>query len=157
MGVSVPVIAHGGALADLPGGVKGYPLFTGGGTERLDGVERLAHIPPAGGRNVFRNPILEGIAAVEKLLRLAEGTHHRPRRLGRLDRPELKDGAARKNRAIDIKIGIFRRRGDQGDAAILDRFEQRLLLLFIEILDLVEVEQNAAASIKGIPHGQRPP
>lgn len=112
MGVSVPVIAHGGALADLPGGVEGHLLLTGGGTESLDGVERLAHIPPAGGRNVFRNPILEGIAAVKKLLRLAKGAHHRPRHLGRLDRPELKDGAARKNRAIDIKIGIFRRRGD---------------------------------------------
>ena len=34
--------------------------------------------------------------------------------------------------------------GDQGDAAVLDTFQQALLLLFVQVLDLVQIQQNAA-------------
>ena len=59
---------------------------------------------------------------------------------------ELKHRRSAENSVEHAEIGVFRRRGDERDAPVLDKFQQRLLLLFIEILDLVEIQQHAAGS-----------
>ena len=38
-----------------------------------------------------------------------------------------------------VEIGVFRGRGDQGDLTVLDELQQGLLLLFVEVLNLIQV------------------
>ena len=64
--------------------------------------------------------------------------------------PELKNGAARKDGVVDVKIGVFRGGGDEGDAAVLDKLQQGLLLLFVKILDLVQIQQCTGGTEKRI-------
>ena len=45
---------------------------------------------------------------------------------------------------VDDEIGVLGRRANQRYAAVLNIFEQALLLLFVEILDLVNVQNDAA-------------
>ena len=79
---------------------------------------------------------------------------HRPpdrmQNLFRLHRFELKHGGAGEDRVVDIEIGVLGGGGDQRDLSIFDEFQQRLLLLFGEILDLVEIQQRAARRQEGV-------
>ena len=54
-----------------------------------------------------------------------------------------KDSTAREHSVVYIEVGVFGGGGDQRDGAVLDELEKALLLLFVEVLDLVEVEQDA--------------
>ena len=45
---------------------------------------------------------------------------------------------------IYIKVGVFRGGGNEGDSALLNTFQQALLLTLVKILDLVQIQQNAA-------------
>ena len=47
-------------------------------------------------------------------------------------------------RIIDVKIRVLGRGGDEGHAAVLDALQQALLLLFVQVLDLVQIQQDAA-------------
>ena len=60
-------------------------------------------------------------------------------------RLELKHRAARKQGVIDIKIRVLGGGGDQRDGTLLHTFQQALLLALVEILNLVQIQQNAAA------------
>jgi len=64
--------------------------------------------------------------------------------LRRRHAPEFKDRRAGKQRRVDGEIGVLGRRANQRYAAVLNIFEQALLLLFVEILDLVNVQNDAA-------------
>ena len=68
--------------------------------------------------------------------------------LGGIHRLELKNGAAAENGIVDIEIRIFGGGGNEGNGAILNVLQQRLLLLFIEILDLIQVQHHTAHGIK---------
>ena len=63
---------------------------------------------------------------------------------------ELEHRAAAEHCVVDVEIRVFRRGGDDRDAAVLHEFEQRLLLLFVEILDLVKIQQHAAGREHGV-------
>ena len=69
--------------------------------------------------------------------------------LGR-DGLELKNGGAAQNGVIDIKVGVLSSGGDEGDASVLDVFQKGLLLFFVEVLDLVQIEQHAVVADDGI-------
>ena len=58
--------------------------------------------------------------------------------LARLDLLELEHRRAREQRVVNIEKRILRRGRDERDGAVLHE-----LLLFVEILNFVEVEQNA--------------
>ena len=73
-------------------------------------------------------------------------SEHRPFQLRRTDGFEFKHRAARHDRRINVKIRIFRRGSDKRDSAVFYIFQKRLLLLFIEILHLVKIQQNAVRS-----------
>ena len=87
------------------------------------------------------------------LLQIAHGAANCLLHARRRDRLELKDRASGQNGVIDVEIWILRRGCDQGDLSVFDVFQQRLLLLFIEVLDLVEIEQNAVRSQKRVQLG----
>ena len=145
--VPVPVIAHRAPLGKflrplhrhLPPARLG-PVGRQG--QHLDRIERLPHVPAAGPGDMCFH--FGG-----NLNRDAQFRFHRRKPpvdrffyLGRLDRLELEDGAAGEHRPVDVEIGVFGGGGDQGDPAVLDILQQRLLLLFVEVLDLVEVEDD---------------
>ena len=54
------------------------------------------------------------------------------------------------NRVEHAEIRVLGRGGDERDAPVLDEFQQRLLLLFVEILDLIEIQQHAAGGEHGV-------
>ena len=57
-------------------------------------------------------------------------------------RTEFKDRGAGEKGTVNGNIRVFRSRGNQGDASILDVFQQGLLLLPVEILNFVQIEEN---------------
>src|SRR5699024_996502 len=74
-----------------------------------------------------------------------------------LDRLELEDRRAAQDRVVHVEVRVFRRGGDQRDAAVFDELEQRLLLFLIEILDLVEVKQHAVHRLQRVDLGDDVP
>ena len=62
-----------------------------------------------------------------------------------LELAELVDLAAREQRRVHLEVGVLGRRADQGDEALLDRRQERVLLRLVEAVDLVEEEDGAPA------------
>ena len=78
---------------------------------------------------------------------------HRGHDLGGGHGLELEHGAAREQGVVDVEIGVLGGGGDERYAAVLDELEEALLLLFVEVLYLVEVEQHAAGGEHGVELG----
>ena len=152
--VSVPVVAHGAALREALGvfqrdgqdAVFHLPC----GKKQLHRVQSLAYIAAAGGGNISHGLRLdmsrEAVFFRQEVYAAADGLLN----LSCRNRFELEDRAPGENGVIDVKIGVFRRGCDQSDLAILYEFQQALLLLLGEILNLIQVEQNAVGGQKRI-------
>ena len=54
-------------------------------------------------------------------------------------RLELEHRAAGQQGVIDVEIGILGGAGDHGDLAVLQKLQQALLLLLVEVLDLIQI------------------
>ena len=141
--VPIPVIAHGTALGHSSG-ILQCDAVGGRGKQQLHRVQGLAHVAAAGRRNPRRHAILQP----QGCLPPAVGDLHRPaHRLLRLlggDGLELKDRGAAQNGVEHAEIGVFRGGSDQRDASVFNEFQQRLLLFFVEILDLVQIQQHTS-------------
>ena len=155
--VAVAVIAHRAALGDGFRIVEAYEhlvaVRSGCRKQQLDRVERLAHIAAAGPAYPLHDARL-------KLRRFTlalgeDGKRAHNGRLGLLRRNglELEHRRAAEDSAEHAEIGVFRRRGDERDAPVLDKLQQRLLLLFVEILDLVKIQQHSAGSQQRVKLG----
>ena len=152
--VPLAVIAHGAALRHGAGVVRReHDLSVDarrGGEQKLHGVERLAHVAAAALRHerhdLVRAVGLNALAPGKQ----PHGAAHRAFRVARRDRLELKHRAAREDGVVYIEVRVFRRGRDERDRAVLDEFEQALLLLFIEVLDLVEIQKNAVRREHGV-------
>ena len=120
---------------------------------KLEGVHRLSHVAAAACRNFCGTAVLEGDFDILLLREQFSGADHGALNLLRLDGLELKNRRAAENRVVDVEIRVLGGRGNQGDAAVLYVFEQGLLLLFIEVLYLVEIEQDSVEPLKGIEPG----
>ena len=146
MVVSLPVVPHGGALRHRLGIGQGdhQPLLLppGGAEQQLHRVHGLAHIAPAGGGNVFPHAILAVHLRAQALPHEPDTPVDGGQHVGGLDGLEFKHGRPAEHRIIHVKIGVLRGGGDQGDLAILHKFQQRLLLLLVEVLNLVQIEQH---------------
>ncbi len=60
---------------------------------------------------------------------------------------ELKHRAAGQQRVIYVEVGVLGGGGNQRDGAVLHAFQQALLLSFVQVLDLVQIQQNAARTL----------
>ena len=98
-------------------------------------------------------PNLSGLTDQREDLREGDGVsvtvrsirpEHRRADLLRRDGFELKYAAAGKQRVVHIEKRIFRGGSDEGQGSVLHKFQQALLLLFVEILDLIQIQQDAA-------------
>ncbi len=152
--VSVPIIAEGRLLSHQFGVLQGHRHHAvhllASGTEQLRPVDGLAHIAAAGGGQVIPHIIrcLDGHAVA--LLQQPEGTVYRRSNLLGRDRFELKDGGAGEDGIENGEVGVLRGGSDDGDLAVLHELQQGLLLLFIEILDLIQVEQHPVGRQQGV-------
>ena len=81
----------------------------------------------------------------EALGRAAQAVGH----VGGSEGFEFKHGAPAEQRVVDVEIGVLGGGGDEGDGAVLDALQQALLLLFVQILYLVQIEQQAALALQG--------
>ena len=65
-------------------------------------------------------------------------------------RLKFKNRAAGQECVVDIEIRVLCGRGDQGDLAVFQEFQQALLLLLIEILYLIQVQQDTVGGHHGV-------
>ena len=148
--VAAPVIAHGAALGHLLHIGKGQSQRPVPGlcrlTEELHRVDGLAHIAAAGGGNGAGHPLLPAERQGGAGLLDGKRPLHRDLHLLRLHGLELKDRGPGEEGAVDIEIGVLRGGGDEGQLTVLHEFQQGLLLLLVEVLDLIQVEEDAAGS-----------
>ena len=79
-------------------------------------------------------------------IEMIQGAAEHLEALGGRDGLEFKEGGAGDNGVVDVEMGVFGGGGDEGDAAVLHVLQKGLLLLTVEVLDLVQVEQDAARS-----------
>ena len=147
-GVAAPVVPHGAALGQRLGvrfrqqqrSVLGNCRLA----EQLHGVDGLPHIAAAALSHQRRDLRLPRQGQGHPGLHDLQGPKHCRADLLRRDGFELKYAAAGKQRVIHIEKGIFRGGGDEGQGPVLHKFQQALLLLFVEILDLIQIQQDAA-------------
>ena len=151
------VVPHGRALRHLLRVGHGEPdhaVFGAcGRIEKFDGVERLADIAAAGLRDMLLHAGLRQDGHAVARFEIIERPADRALRLVLLHGLEFKHRRARQDSIIDIEIRIFRRGRDERDLAVFDVFQQRLLLLFVEILDLVQIQQHAVRREKRVQLG----
>ena len=78
-----------------------------------------------------------------------QSPQHRRFRLRGGHRLELEHRTAGEQGAVHIEVGILRGGGDEGQLPVLHKFQEALLLLLVEILDLIQVQQNPAGGHQG--------
>ncbi len=152
--VPLPVIAHGAALSGALGVREGdgyrVPRPLPGGEEELHGVDGLAHVPAAGGGDVVDYPGLHRRGNPLPVFQEGNGPlYSRADFLGG-DRLEFKNGAPAQNGVEYIEVRVLRGGGDEGNLAVFNELQQGLLLFLVEILDFVQVQQDAPRGQEGV-------
>ena len=154
MVVARTVIVHGAALRDVLGiraqKVDGIPLSRRRRKEQLDRIERLAHIAAADRRDIPRRARLDVCRDVFPCAENGHRAQHGLFHLGGRHLLELKHRAAREDGVVYIEVRVLRCGRNERDRAVLDKLQQALLLLFIEVLDLVEIQKNAVRREHGV-------
>ena len=158
MGIPLPVVPHGGALGHGLGVLHGHqylPLLPLGRTEQhLDGVHGLADVSPARPGQVLLHPVLALHLRAQPPLHDRDAPLHRGQGILRRDLLELKHRRPGQHRPEHGEEGVLRGGGDQGDASVLHKLQQGLLLLLVEVLDLIQIEQHPLRGHQGadLPH-----
>ena len=147
-GVAAPVIAHGAALGHLLHVGEGEAQLPIPGhcrlAEKLHSVDGLPDVAAAGRGNGGGDPLLPTEGQGGPPLLDGQGPLHGDLDLPWLHRLELEDRGPGEEGAVDVEIGVLRGGGDESQLAILHELQQGLLLLLVEVLDLIEVQKDAA-------------
>ena len=98
---------------------------------------------------MLHHPILTDHLRLQPLPHEADAPLHGGAHVGGLDGLELEHGGAAEHRVVNIEIGILGGGCDQRDLAVLHELQQGLLLLFVEVLDLVQVEEHPVGGQHG--------
>ena len=155
--IPIPVSPHGALLGDgfrvRQRQGQNAVLWLSGGEQYLHRVHGLAQIAAAGHGNVLQSTFLRFRLQRGAVLHKGNRPAHRLQRRFRRNLLELKHGGAAQNGVEHIEIGIFRGGGNQGDFSVFDVLQKRLLLLFVEGLNLVQVEQHPVGSHEGVQLG----
>ena len=147
-GVAAPVIPHGAALRQSFGvsfrQKQSAVLWHSRFTEKLRRVDGFPHIAAAALRHQIRHAGFPCQGQGRPPLHDLQRPQDRRADLLRRDGIELKHAAAGKQGVVHIEKGILRGGGDEGQGAVLHELQQALLLLFVEVLDLIQIQQNSA-------------
>ena len=79
-----------------------------------------------------------------RLRELFQGVADAPLHIGGGEGLELKYRTAGQQCIIDVKVRVLGGGGNEGDSALLNTFQQALLLTLVKVLDLIQIQQNAA-------------
>ena len=151
--IAVPVVPHGRPLCHLLDHLKGDALAVfcnrGRRNRKVQTAQRLAQVAA---RTLCQ--ILAGIFFQNDILPLGfrkfgDGIVQPALHIRCRQRFEFKYRAAGQQCIIDVKIRVFRSRGNEGDCAVFNTFQQALLLLFVQVLDLIQIEQDASRPGQG--------
>ena len=111
----------------------------------LEGVEDNPRVARGDGQQEAERVVVELDAlASEPALRVGERPLRDERELAVRERLEPEHTGARQERGDNLERGVLGGRADEDDRAVLDVRENRVLLGFVEAVDLVEEEDRAA-------------
>ena len=148
MVIALPVVAHGGAAGDLPDHIQGDALFSvfyrRCRDRKVQTAQRLAQIAPGAFGQIGAGVLVHAYRHLFPLGKALHGVAHPALHIRCGKGLELKHRAAGKQGVIDVEIGVLGGGRNQGNAAVLDTLQKALLLLFVQVLDLVQIQQNAA-------------
>ena len=155
--VPLPVVAHGGFLGRRLGVLQGNhqlsPLPPGGGGEQLQGVHGLADVPAAGGGDVLPHPVLQHQGPAQPLIEQVHPPVNGGEGVLGGDLLELKHRGPGEHRPEHVEEGVLGGGGDEGDLPVFHELQQGLLLLFVKVLDLVQVQQHPVRGQEGADVG----
>ena len=147
----LPAHPHHGVERHAPRfAVRGDGRRQQGGLGVVDGG---AHVAAAGGGDLLDHARFDIQQDVLFLRKDVERPHHGELHVLKAHGLELEDRRAAEHGGVDVKIRVLCGGGDQGDAPVLDILQQDLLLFFVEILDLVQVQQHAAPVVDAVQIG----
>jgi len=154
MFVALAVVAHGARRADVFGVLFGddplIPDARRGQHANFDGVDGFPDVAAARTRDEFAHTVLCFDFFLHFGGEVIEGAVDGRQNFLRGQRFKFKNSRAAEHRVVDVKIRVFRCRGNERNRTVLDELKQRLLLLFVEILNLVEVQQDAVGREDGV-------
>ena len=129
------------------------PIHLASGKEHFHGVHGLADITAAGTGDIFQCAPLHNRGQCGTVFHELHSPLHRLQCRRGINLLKLENGGTAENCIKHIEIGIFRGRCNERNLAVFDILQQTLLLLFIERLNLIQVQQNAIGGHKGIQLG----
>ena len=115
-------------------------LLLGSRGQKFQSVHGLADISPAGGGDVLPHSVLQDQSPVQPSVEDLHPPVHGGQGVLGGDLFELKDSGPGQHRPEHVEEGILRGGGDKGNLPVLHKLQQRLLLLLVKVLDLVQVK-----------------
>ena len=145
--ITILVIAHSAFLRQFPGAFQRnaqHPVFPHipGKNTKFHRIHGLAYIPAAGCGNMGDNAFLREDGSPPLFLQKMERPFHSWFHILRLYRLKFEHSRTAQNGRIHIKIGVFCGGSNQSDTPVLNEFQKSLLLLFIEILNLIQIQHH---------------
>ena len=147
MAVSVAVVGQRLSLQRVLGGSRStpWPLARAVSTARSSAVKRHPRVA-AGARGDELERLLGDRRRIgDPALGVRERALEELAHVLGLERMELIDLAARRERRVDLEVRVLGGRPDQGHEPLLDRGQQRVLLRLVEAVDLVQEEDRRLA------------
>ena len=152
--VVVTVIAHVAALGELlrqfAGDSDAVLRLFAGEHDQLHSVQCLAHIAAAAPCDPAADTLCQMQRCAKLLLHQTEAACHRTLQLLRRNRLELKHRGTADEGIVDGEMGVLCGGGDEGNLSVFHVLQKQLLLFLVEILDFVQIEQDAVHA------GERP-
>ena len=131
-------------------------LVGGEGGRTLEDVQGRSRVATGERHQMLEGVVAEGDPAVrteragQAAVRVDERAADDGRDLVVGQRLEPPHAHPRQQRGVHLEVGVLGRRPDQGDGAVLDVRQQRVLLRLVEPVDLVE-EEDRAGAMQGQP------
>ena len=145
--IAVSVVPHGSAAGDLLDHIQRDVFSLRFGSRRrhckIKAPQCLAQIAARALCKIGTGIVLHPDGRALTLRKLFQGVPQPLLHIRSCQRFEFKHGAAGKQCIIDVKIRVLSGGGDQGHRAVLNALQQALLLLLVQILNLIEVQQDA--------------
>ena len=122
----------------MPGGLRGFD----GALERS---ERGARVAAGALGEQGERLVIDRRRVGDASLRVGQRSIEQQPDVVRRERAKLVDLRPREQRRVDLEVRVLGRRPDQGDEALLNRGQQRILLGLVEAVDLVQEEDRRLA------------
>ena len=146
--ITLPVVPHGCAAGDLPDHIQrdvpGTLFHRGRRDRKIQAAQRLAQIAARTLGKIGTGVLVHAHRGVPPLRQLFEGIVQALLHVGGGQGFELEHRAPGQQCIIDVEIRVLGGGCNEGDRAVLDALQQALLLLFVQVLDLVQIQQDAA-------------